>query len=52
MSTCHAKDVRSGKLPGILDELLKLAPRLLRLLYRGQPWCAGLVFRELGADQR
>jgi len=47
----HAEDVRSGKLPGILDELLKPAPCLLCLLDRGQFWCAGLVLGELGADQ-
>ena len=51
VGTYHAKDVRSGKLPGVLDELLKPAPRLLCLLDRGQPRCAGLVFGELGADQ-
>jgi len=28
----HAKDMRPSKLPGILDELLKPVPRLLRLL--------------------
>jgi len=43
--------MRPWKLPGILDELLKLAPRLLRLLDWGQPWCAGLVLGKLGADQ-
>jgi len=47
----HAEDVRTGKFLGVLDKLLKLAPRSLRLLDRGQPRCAGLVFRELGADQ-
>ena len=41
----------SGKLPSILDELLKPAPRLLRLLDRGQFRRAGLVLRELEADQ-
>ena len=51
MSTYHAKDVRSGKLPGILDELLKLAPRLLCLLDRGQFRRAGLVLEELGNNQ-
>ena len=47
----HAEDVRSGKLSGILDELLKPAPRLLHLLDRGQFRCAGLVHREIGVDQ-
>ena len=51
MGTHHAEDVRPGKLPGVLDELLKPTPRLLRLLDRGQPRCVGLVFGELGADQ-
>ena len=51
MSAYHAEDVCSGKLPSILDELLKPAPRLLRLLDRGQLRCTGLVLRELGADQ-
>jgi len=40
-----------SKLLGILDELLKLAPRLMRLLDWGQPRCAGLVLGKLGADQ-
>jgi len=47
----HAEDMCPNKLPGILDELLKLAPRLLRLLDWGQPQCAGLVLGKLGADQ-
>ena len=51
MSAYHAEDVRSGKLPDILDELLKPAPRLLRLLDWGQLRCVGLVLGELGADQ-
>ena len=51
MGTHHAKDVRTGKLPDVLDKLLKPAPRLLRLLDRGLPWCARLVFGKLGADQ-
>jgi len=51
VGTYHAEDVRLGKLPGVLDKLLKPAPHLLRLLDRGQPRCAGLVFGELGADQ-
>ena len=51
MSAYHAEAVCSGKLPGILDELLKPAPRLLRLLDRGKFRCAGLVLEELGADQ-
>ena len=51
MSTYHAEDVRSGKFPGVLDELLKPAPRLLCLLDRGQFRRAGLVLGELGTDQ-
>ena len=51
MSTYHAENVRSGKLPGVLDELLKPAPRSLRLLDRGQFRRAGLVLEELGTDQ-
>ena len=51
MSAYHAADVRFGKLPGILDELLKPAPCLLHLLDRGQFRCAGLVLGELGTDQ-
>ena len=51
MGTYHAEDVRSSELSGVLDELLQPTPRLLRLLDRGQPQCAGLVFGELGADQ-
>ena len=47
----HAEDVCTGKLPSILDKLLKPAPRLLRLLDRGQLRCAGLVLREFGTDQ-
>ena len=43
--------MRPDELPSILDELLKLAPRLLRLLNRGQPRCMGLVLRKLRADQ-
>ena len=43
--------MRSGKLSGVLDELLKPTPRLLRLLDRGHPRCAGLVFGELRTDQ-
>jgi hypothetical protein len=43
--------VRTGEFPDILDKLLKPVPRSLRLLDRGQFRCAGLVFRELGADQ-
>jgi len=51
VSAYHAEDVRPSKLPGILDELLKPAPRLLRLLDRGQFRCAGLVLGKLGVDQ-
>jgi len=51
VGTYHAEDVRSSELSGILDELLQPTPRLLRLLDRGQPRCAGLVFGELEADQ-
>ena len=51
MSAYHAEDVRSEKLPDILDELLKPAPRLLCLLHCGQLRCAGLILGELGADQ-
>jgi len=51
VSAYHVEDVRFGKLPGIFDELLKPAPRLLRFLDRGQFWRAGLVFGELEADQ-
>jgi len=47
----HVEDVRSGKLFGVLDELLQPTPRLLRFLDRGQPRCTGLVFGEFGADQ-
>jgi len=47
----HAEDVRSSKLPGILDKLLKPAPCLLRLLDKGQLWCVGLVLGEFGTDQ-
>jgi len=47
----HAKDMRPNKLPDILDELLKLAPRLVRLLDWGQPRRARLVLGKLGADQ-
>ena len=51
MSACHAEDVCSGNLPGILDELLKPALGLLRLLDRVPFRRAGLVLGELGADQ-
>jgi len=51
VGTYHAEDVRSGKLSGVLEELLKPTPRLLRLLDRGHPRCAVLVFEELRADQ-
>ena len=51
VGTYHAEDVRSGELPSVLDEPLKPAPRLLRLLDWGHPRCAGLVFGELRADQ-
>ena len=51
MSAHYAEDVRSGKLPGIPDELLKLAPCFLRPLDRGQFQRAGLVLGELRADQ-
>jgi len=51
VSTYHAEDVRSDEFSGVLDELLQPTPRLLRLLDRGQPRCAGLVFGELGANQ-
>ena len=51
MSAYHAEDVCSSKLPDVLDELLKPAPRLLCLFNRGQFRCAGLVLGELGADQ-
>ena len=51
VGTYHAKDVRTGKLPDVLDKLLKPAPRLLCLLDQGHPWCAGLIFEKLGADQ-
>ena len=51
MSAYHAEDVRSGELPGILDELLKPAPRLLRFLNWGQFRCAGLVLGLHGDDQ-
>ena len=51
MGTYHAKDVRSGKLPGFLDELLKPAPRALCLLHRGQFRRTRLVLGELGTDQ-
>ena len=51
MSTYHDEDLCSGKLPDILDELLKPAPRLLCLLDRGQFRPAGLVLRELRTDQ-
>ena len=51
MGTHHAEDVRLGKFPGVLDKLLKPAPCSLRLLDRGQPRCAGLVFGKLGANQ-
>jgi len=51
VGTYHAEDVRSGKLPGILDELLKPTPRLLRFFDRGQPRCTRLVLGELEADQ-
>jgi len=43
--------MRTDKLPGVPDKLLKPVPRSLRLLYRAQLWCAGLVFRKLRADQ-
>jgi len=42
--------MRPSKLPGILDELLKPAPRLLCLLDWGQPRCVGLVLGKFGAD--
>jgi hypothetical protein len=51
VGTHHAEDVRLDKFPGVLDKLLKPAPRSLRLLDRGQPRCAGLVFGKLGANQ-
>ena len=51
MSAYHAKDVRSGKLPGIFDKLLKPAPCLLCLLNWGQFRRAGLVLGELRTDQ-
>jgi len=47
----HAEDVRTGEFPGVLNKLLKPVPRSMRLLDRGQLRRAGLVFRELGADQ-
>jgi len=43
--------VRTGELPGVLDKLLEPVPRPLRLFDWSQLLCAGLVFRELGADQ-
>ena len=51
MGAHHAEDVRTGEFPGVLDKLLKPVSRSLCLLDRGQFRCAGLVFRELGADQ-
>jgi len=51
VSAYHAEDVRSIKLLGILDEPLKPAPRLLRLLDQGQFRCTGLILGELGTDQ-
>jgi len=51
VGTYHAEDVCFGELSGVHDELLQPTPRLLRLLDRSQPRCAGLVFGELGADQ-
>ena len=51
MGTYHAEDMRSGKLLGVLDELLKPAPRALCLFHRGQFRRTGLVLRELGTDQ-
>ena len=50
MSMYHVEDVRSGKLPGVLDELLKLAPRTLCHLDWGQFRRVGLVLGELGTD--
>ena len=51
MGAYHAEDMRSGKLPNILDKLLKLAPRLVCLLDRGQFRCVGLVLGEFGTNQ-
>ena len=51
MGAHHAKDMCAGELPGVLDELLELVPRPLRLLNWRQSRRAGLVFRKLGADQ-
>jgi len=51
VGTHRAEDVRTGELPGVLDKLLEPVPCPLRLLDRSQLRCAGLVFRELGADQ-
>ena len=51
VGTYHAEDVCSGELCGVLDKLLQPTPRLLRLLDRGRPRCAVLVFGELRADQ-
>jgi len=47
----HAENVRSDKLSGVLDELLKPAPRMLCLLDQGQFRRVGLVLGELGTDQ-
>jgi hypothetical protein len=43
--------VRTSEFPGVLDELLEPVPHPLRLLDWRQLRRAGLVFRELGADQ-
>jgi len=51
VGTHHAEDMRTGEFPSVLDKLLEPVPRPLRFLDRSQPQCAGLVFRELGADQ-
>ena len=51
MGAHHAEDVRAGEFLGVLNKLLKPVPRSLRLLNQGQLRRAGLVFRELGADQ-
>jgi len=51
VSAHHVEDVRAGEFPGVLDKLLEPVPRPLRLLDRSHLRCAGLVFRELGADR-
>jgi len=51
MGAHHAEDVCSDELSAVLDKLLKPVPSPLRLLDRDQLRCAGLVLRELGADQ-